>query len=122
MSRRAWAVCAGRISQLPRAAVNIGSPSIVEAYDSNLWKPYSDRGIEHIQDAQQPVFTQSLSYHFRLLSEIVSDTIFMFYAPRERFTSKKLLDFHSRFKRWYDNLPDKLRLRDVSTPHVLVLQ
>ena len=56
------------------------------------------------------------------LAEIVSDTIFMFYAPRERFTSKKLLDFYARYTRWFDNLPDKLRLQEVSTPHVLVMQ
>lgn len=57
-----------------------------------------------------------------MLSEIVNDTVFMFYAPRERFTSKKLLDFYTKYTRWHKNLPDQLRLREVSTPHVLLLQ
>ena len=56
------------------------------------------------------------------LSEIVNDTVFMFYAPRERFTSRKLLDFYARYTRWFNNLPDKLKLREVSTPQVLLLQ
>ena len=56
------------------------------------------------------------------LSEIVNDTVFMFYAPRERFTSRKLLDFYARYTRWFNNLPDKLRLQEISTPQVLLLQ
>ena len=119
---RAWAICAGRISQLPRAAVNIDSPSIKEAHDQELWRPYSDLGIEDIPGAEQPIFNQTLAYHFRMLTEIVSDTVFMFYAPKERFTSKKLLDFYSRYTRWHNKLPVNLRIGDVPTPHVLVLQ
>lgn len=119
---RAWAICAGRISQLPRAAVNIDSPSIIEAYDLKPWEPYDDYGVEDIPGAGQPILIQTLSYQFRLLTEIVSDTVFMFYAPRERFTSKKLLDFYSRYTRWYNKLPEILRLGDVPTPHLLVLQ
>lgn len=94
----------------------------MEQYDSRPWRPYNGYGIENIPDAEQPNLTQRLAQQFSLLTEIVSDTIFMFYAPRERFTSKKLLDFHARYKRWYSKLPEKLRLRNVSTPHVLVLQ
>lgn len=78
--------------------------------------------MELIPDTEQPIVSQALSHQLRLLTEIVSDTVFMFYAPRERFTSKKLLDFNSRYNRWYNSLPDILRLRDVSTPHVLILQ
>ena len=122
MISRAWAICVGRISQVPRAAVNIDPPSIIEEYDSKPWRSYNDNGPEAIPNAEQPILIQTLSHQFSLLSEIVSDTDYMFYAPRERFTSKKLLDFKSRYNRWYSNLPDKLQLRDVTLPHVLVLQ
>ncbi|KAI4125686.1 MAG: hypothetical protein LQ347_005276 [Umbilicaria vellea] len=36
-----------------------------------------------------------------MLSEIVNDMLFMFYAPTERFTSKKLLDYNIRLQRWH---------------------
>ena len=75
-----------------------------------------------IPGAEQPAVPTTLMRALSSLSEIVNDTVFMFYAPRERFTSKKLLDFYARYTRWFNNLPDKLRLREVTTPHVLCLQ
>ena len=118
----AWSICIGRISQLPRTAINLEMPSILEQLESKPWIPYTDYGVEAIPGAEQPSYTHTLLYQFSLLSEIVNDTVFMFYAPRERFNSKKLLDFHSRYTRWFSKLPEKLRLRDVPMPHVLVLQ
>ncbi|KAL6714818.1 hypothetical protein ACLMJK_007078 [Lecanora helva] len=117
----AWAICVGRISQLPRAAINIDPPSIQVANDTKPWQSYNDSGLASAPQAEQPILNQTAFYQLSLLSEIVSDTDYMFYAPRERFTSKKLLDFKSRYNRWYNQLPDKLRLRDDSLPHVLVL-
>lgn len=76
----------------------------------------------NIPNFEQPVVAGNTVRHFNLLSEIVNDNIFMFYAPKERFTSKKLLDFYGRYKRWFSNLPQSLHLRDITTPHVLVLQ
>ena len=56
------------------------------------------------------------------LSEIVNDAIYMFYAPRERFTSKKLLDLYNRYRRWDQAVPAHLRLTQTSTPQVIYLQ
>ena len=75
-----------------------------------------------ILGAEQPTLATTFMRAMSSLAEIVNDTVFMFYAPRERFTSKKLLDFYARYMRWFNNLPDKLGLRDDSTPHVLLLQ
>ena len=66
--------------------------------------------------------TLSLLYQYSALSDIVNDTIFMFYAPREHFTGGKLLEFHGRYKQWFTNLPEEFQVRAVTTPHVLVLQ
>lgn len=86
------------------------------------WKPYSDHGFEDVPNAEQPILTHTFNSQLSKLTEIVNDTVFMFYAPHERFTSKKLLEYNGRYKRWYSNLPATLKLRDVSSPHVLVLQ
>ena len=117
-----WSICIGRISQLPRTAINLDLPNVVEQYEQKLWRPYTDSGWMSIPGAEQPAVPTTLIRALSSLSEIVNDTVFMFYAPRERFTSRKLLDFYARYTRWFNNLPDKLRLREVTTPHVLCLQ
>ena len=86
------------------------------------WKAYNDYGEMQIPGSEQPTYTVTLSHQFSCLSEIVNDHVFMFYAPRERRTSNKLLDLYGRYKRWFESLPEKFQLRDVNTPHVLVLQ
>ena len=118
----ALSICIGRISQLPRTAINVEKPNVLAQLESKLWIPYTDYGPGNIPDADQPGYSHTLLYQFSLLSEIVNDVIYMFYAPRERFTSKKLLDFYNRYTRWFGNLPPTLRLRDVTMPHVIVLQ
>ena len=121
-SLRAWSICVGRVSQLPRGAANVDLPIIIDKYESQPWKPYNDHGYDHIPDAEQPNLTHTFTNYFAKLTDIVNDTIFMFYAPRERFTSRKLLDFYGRYKKWYGDLPQSLQLHQVSTPHVLTLQ
>ena len=118
----AWSINVGRISQTPRNAINLVKPSVLTQLDSKLWSPYTDYGYANIPGADQPNYMNTLLYQFSLLSEIVNDTVFMFYAPRERFTSRKLLDFHRRYTKWFEDLPQTLQLRDVTMPHVLVLQ
>ena len=118
----AWSICIGRISQLPRAAVNVEKPSVLAQLESEHWVPYTDFGLGNTPHADQPGYSHTLLYQFSLLSEIVNDVIYMFYAPRERFTSKKLLHFYNRYTRWFTDLPQTLRTRDVTMPHILVLQ
>lgn len=86
------------------------------------WSPYTDWAGLNLSAVDKPNLTHSLAYHFSLLSEIVNDTVFMFYAPRERFTSKKLLGFHERYMQWMKNLPSNLGLHSEATPHVMTLQ
>ena len=116
----AWGVCIGRLSMLPRAGVNVELPSLDEDYDRKLWLPVTDYGVDNT-GAEQPGYYDTLQHQFSLLSDIVSDTVFSFYAPRERFTSRKLLDYYRRYKSWYSNLPSPLQIRDITLPHVLFL-
>ncbi|CAF9926531.1 MAG: hypothetical protein ALECFALPRED_003464 [Alectoria fallacina] len=116
-----WSICIGRIAQLPRTAISLDLPNVMEQHDQKPWRPYTDYGVMNIPGAEQPTLATILMRAMSSLSEIVNDTVFMFYAPRERFTSKKLLDFYARYTRWFNNLPNKLGLRDDSTPHILLL-
>lgn len=119
---RAWAICIGRICQIPRAAISLDKPLIVDSIELKPWKPYVDSTVTLSEDPEEASHTHRLLHQFGLLSEIVNDTVYMFYAPRERFTSRKLLDFYARFKRWYKSLPDVLRLDHTCLPHVILLQ
>ncbi|KAI9790435.1 MAG: hypothetical protein M1835_000964 [Candelina submexicana] len=92
----ACSLSVGRVPQIPRAAITIEKPTIVEPLESKLWTPYIDKDRTVRDDLEQPGRSQSFVQHFCTLSEILNDIAYMFYAPRERFTSKRLLGFFGR--------------------------
>lgn len=59
--------------------------------------------------------------HFSKLCELASDMVNTFYAPQERFTSRRLAAAYNQYQQWYRNLPDVFRLENTMLPHVLVL-
>lgn len=61
---------------------------------------------------------------FTSLSELVNDNNHMFFAPKERLTSNKLLGCYNRYKAWYRKLPSSLGIdgKKEPEPHILVLQ
>ncbi|KAI9680533.1 MAG: hypothetical protein M1817_003973 [Caeruleum heppii] len=115
-----WAIGVGRISQLPTAAINLGPVTIVDQIESTAWRPFVDDGGDGpVADQHENINQLLLS--FSELSKVVNDLLFMFYAPAERFTSRKLLDFYSRYERWERDLPPCLSLADKPTAHVINL-
>jgi hypothetical protein len=112
----------GRISQLPRAAITLEKPQIRQDLELKLWKPYIDSFLIPYQAAGQATYSYTLLQKFSNLSNIVNDAIFMFYAPKERTTSRKVLDLYSRAKRWLNTLPDALSDSPFATAHVITLQ
>jgi hypothetical protein len=120
-----WAICVGRISSLPWTAIRLEKPFPRENLEKKIWKPYGDeRAPEHLSLLEQPSFTYNILYQSSLLSEIVNDTIQMFYAPRDRITSRKLQQHHERLERWHRNLPPILEIKQgkPTLPQVLSLQ
>lgn len=120
----AWSLCIGRISQLPRAAITLKKP-LPDSTSGNdeYWRPFPDNPNLNLDRSNAPHLSQNHLYHLSLLSELVNDTVFMFYAPKDRFTSRKLLDQYSKYRSWYQNLPDCLRLNGaVPVAHVFDLQ
>ncbi|PVH93878.1 hypothetical protein DM02DRAFT_618998 [Periconia macrospinosa] len=108
-----WSICVGRISQLPRAAITLEKPILEEtsAYPGAAPNP---SGM-----VTSRVFLQE----FSTLSEVLNDNNYMFFAPKERFTSRRLLECYNRYQEWYKHLPQSLRLDGVREPqpHIIVL-
>lgn len=83
---------------------------------------FTEEDVPIVPETEQASHINRVLHQFSLLSEIVNDMLFMFYASRERFTSKKLLDLYIRLQRWYKVLPTSLAVTRNSTPQLLLLE
>lgn len=114
---RVWTLCIGRVAQLPKAAITVDKPVIEEA-------TYSAQ--EGYSIAPPHVTSRLFLREFATFAELVSDNNLMFYAPKERFTSRRLLNMYERYQKWYKELPAPLRLPEhrEARPlaHIMVLQ
>jgi hypothetical protein len=116
--RSVWSVCTGRIAQLPRAAITLQKPVLDEVAGSSEAYPSAPR-------IQPPVVTTAMFLQeFATLSEIINDNNYMYYAPKERTTSAKVLDCYHKYQAWYRNLNPALGIegKKEPEPHILVLQ
>ncbi|KAK5746384.1 hypothetical protein LTR17_000764 [Elasticomyces elasticus] len=117
----ACAVGFGRLSQLPRCAVDVAKPTINERLESAMWQPYHDVNMVKSPSIQQPSRPMLFVDCRSRLSELASDMVNTFYAPRERFTSRRLAATYAQYQEWYQTLPDAFRLENTALPHVLVM-
>jgi hypothetical protein len=121
----AWAICIGRISALPRTAIRLEKPIVRENFESKLWKPHGDPRFPHESgDLEQPGHSYNFLLQLSTLDEIVDDIVHMFYAPRDRITSRRLQQHHERLQSWYRNLPECLAIKKSghTLPQVIALQ
>lgn len=118
MQESVWSIATGRISQIPRSAITLQKPILdettsgPEAFPSTL---HTGSGV-----VTSRMFLQELS----TLSELVNDNNYMFFAPKERLTSKRLLDCYYKYQAWYRKLPASLGIENNKEPqpHILTLQ
>ncbi|SMR60784.1 unnamed protein product [Zymoseptoria tritici ST99CH_1E4] len=115
------AVSLGRVSQLPRSAADIDTPSINARSETQSWKPYEDNDISNYSSAEQPARTLLFKDQMSKLSQLASDMVNTFYAPREQFTSRSLAAAYAQYQSWYQSLPEVFWLQNTTLPHVLVL-
>ncbi|KAF2997298.1 hypothetical protein E8E13_001035 [Curvularia kusanoi] len=107
-----WSICAGRISQLPRAAITLDKPILEE----------SNGPLEANQGANRVITTRMFLQEFSALSELINDNNYMFFAPKERLTSTRLLDCYHKYQAWYRKLPALMRLEGRQPePHTITL-
>ncbi|USW58402.1 hypothetical protein Slin15195_G117210 [Septoria linicola] len=111
----------GRLSQLPRSAADIDTPAANVRSETMTWRPYEDTNLSLSPSAEQPARSMLFKDQLSKLSELASDMVNTFYAPRERFTSRRLAATYAQYQNWYQSLPDCFRLENTSLPHVLVL-
>jgi hypothetical protein len=74
---------------------------------------------------QSPIVTTRMFLQeFTSLSELINDNNYMFFAPKERLTSTRLLDCYHKYLAWYRNLNPALSIegKKQPEPHTLVLQ
>lgn len=113
-----WSIAAGKLSFLPRTAVSIDKPNISQALESKVW----------ISDESDQLTQQSHKYGIlvqnSLLCEVVDDILQMFYAPRDRVTSRRLILHHEKLQAWFKALPDYLAIHSnaPTLPQVVALQ
>ncbi|KAF2471620.1 uncharacterized protein BDR25DRAFT_260105 [Lindgomyces ingoldianus] len=118
----AWSVCIGRITQLPRAAINLDKPILDEPITTGNYGTchHNSHHIEFVTVTSR-MFLQA----FSALSELVNDNNYMFFAPKDRFTDRRLIETYKRYQTWYNNLPPPLRVPDNPNiepqPHIVVL-
>jgi hypothetical protein len=120
-----WANAAGRISLVPQTTVRLEKPLPREHLEMKIWSPHDLRFPHEPTGLEQPAFTYTLLVRLICLSEIVNDTVQMFYAPRYRITSRKLELHRERFHLWYQELPSDLTIRQdgrPTLPQVITLQ
>jgi hypothetical protein len=115
-----WSICVGRISQLPRAAITLDKPIL----DESPTTPQPEAFASPAQVLPSPVTSRMFLQEFSTLSELINDNNYMFFAPKERFTSRRLLECFDRYQQWYKNLPQQLKLDGIRDPqpHIIVLQ
>ena len=83
----------------------------------------SNGPLEANQGAARVITTRMFLQEFAALAELINDNNYMFFAPKERFTSTKLLDCYSKYQAWYRKLPSLLRLEGRQPePHTITLQ
>ena len=106
---------------MPRAAADIERPTLTERSELQTWRPYTDTNMGINPNTEQPGRYMSFVQCLSELSELSSDMVNTFYAPRERFTSRRLSTTYEAYQDWYRKLPSHFRLEQTSLPHVLVL-
>lgn len=79
-------------------------------------------GVPLERNCTQPSNIRSVYATFCELSEIVHQSLYLFYAPGSNLTSTSLLQVYTRYLHWYDANPSALRLGHNFTPAVLFAQ
>jgi hypothetical protein len=105
---------------LPRAAIEIEKPN--EPSSVVHWQLYNDDYREATPDTLRPCYEEQVLYQQSSLTELLSEMLVIYYAPRERLCSRRILDLYTRFQLWFKQLPSTLHLTDKATPNVFQLQ
>lgn len=118
-----FSVFVGRLSQLPRAAINAQMPILYDGMVGEIWQRYDDTVSSTYQQSGPSPHPALFLHLMATLTEIASDVATDLYAAREheRFTTRKLALAYDRYHEWFRQLPDVCRLEQTTLPHVMIL-
>ena len=136
---RAWSICVGRLPHFSKDTRLMAKPAIVDHVERSSWVPYTDHGdiTEQLpeyraltadpgapleRNCTQPSNVRSVFKTFCELSEIVHRALYVLYTPGTHLNIKSLLDVYTQYLRWYEVIPEALRLGQNFTPAVLFAQ
>ena len=105
---------------LPRAAIEIKKPD--ESSTVSQWHAYTDESRDLTAATSRRNYEQDFLYQQSSLTELLSEMLVIFYAPRERLSSRRVLDLYAKLQTWHKKLPEGLHLTDQSAPNVFQLQ
>lgn len=76
------------------------------------------------QLAPATVTSRMFLQEFSAFAELINDNNYDFYAPKERFSSRRLIATYEKYQKWYRNLPAPLQLPEHGRPlpHFIILQ
>lgn len=114
-------MCLGRPSSLTRNAISVDKPASSDKSDSLIWQPYVDVNLPVSPSALQPMKCLLFVQHFSKLSEIINDVNLNLYAPKERFTARRLAAGYNQYQSWYNEMPEIFHLQNTAMPHVVVM-
>lgn len=114
-------MCLGRPSSLTRNAISVDKPVSTDKTDSHIWHPYTDVNLPVSPGAQHPMKCLLYAQHLSKLSEIANEVNLNLYAPKERFTARRLAAAYNQYQAWYSELPEIFHLQNTVLPQVVVL-
>lgn len=105
----------GRLPIIPANSISIDLPIAHTADDFN-WQPH---GMDRLP---VPGLYSAVFQHLISLSKLVNSTLNILYAPSHIMSGKLLMRQYSRYRKWHEDLPQKIRAMEDAPPHVLSLQ
>ena len=99
--------------------MSAAKPASVEKEEDEDWVPYTDAGLQAGRTYTQRSNYVSVFRSLCEITEIISDTLYLLYAPGGHLTSRKILGVYEIYLDWYNALLVELRLAQNFTPAVL---
>ncbi|KAK4074661.1 transcriptional regulator family: Fungal Specific TF [Purpureocillium lilacinum] len=115
----AWSLATGSLPQLSSLPQLPPKPALVKDIEVSPWIPYTEDGIAPQLSHEQPSNVRSVYQCFCELSELVHQSLYLLHSPVNSAAARDLLTTYTHYLRWYDQIPDVLRLGRNYTPAVL---
>ncbi|KAL7272218.1 hypothetical protein RUND412_004985 [Rhizina undulata] len=91
---KVWSMHFGRVPELSPSIIDLGVPNPIGEFEAEVWRPYPP----NLDDPTEPSKIYSIAAKFVDISVVLGEILQAFYLPKERMTSKRLVDIYMRLK------------------------